>query len=231
MDLNLDEFKVNKDWPNGLNIELHISRKPDAFVLMSSDANTTFKYELKDLELRVKRLQPSPKLLAANNARLLRNPALYSYQKWMSAEYKLEAGQDFFITSTLFNGRIPSKTLYVLMDQKQYLGDFQKNPAHLTHYNLRTFKQKINSIDSPLPLEMEWDGSKNIDIAYRYVMDSLGTDNQPHPFHPLPFLIANTHNKHYHYFSVCFIVGVLSLNTGNFITYEAWAKNRFFPGF
>ena len=94
------------------------------------------------------------------NWRKVGPPPLYLY----FSNYFIYLDQTFFITNTLFNGRVPSKTLYVLVEQDQHLGSFGKNPAYLNHYSLSKFSQKINSIDSPLPMEMEWEGAKNIDI-------------------------------------------------------------------
>ena len=174
VELNVDELKINKEWPENLDVEIHISRKPDAFVLMSESNTVQFKYELHDLELSVKRIQPSKALLKSNRNMLMRQPAIYPFTKWECCEYKLEKQQDYFLTSNLFAGRVPSKTIYLLLEQDQYLGSFTKSPSYLHHYNLKSFKQKINGLDSPFGLEFDWTETKNNEVAYRYIMDALG---------------------------------------------------------
>ena len=197
IDLNLDLLSTSRDWPEGVQCELHFSRKNDEFVILSPDADADWKYQLKDLKLHLKKLQPATALLNANKAKMLKSPALYPCIGWIANEYKLEAHQSHFYTTTLFSSRVPSKTIYVFLEQDQYLGAYNRNPSMLSSFSLKSFKQRVNGLVSPHALEFSWNaaqGGEDWELGYKQMFEALS---------------------------------ISSLNRGNFLTADTWKRHRF----
>jgi hypothetical protein len=118
--------------------------------------------------------------LAANNLKLAKTAALYPYKNWIANEYVMTKGQSVFYSNSLFRGKIPSKTIYLLLEHAAYKGgdEKNKNPSLFKHWGIKKFTQKINGIAAPLKT-LEWDWkNKNIAESYRSIYDGLGIASQ-----------------------------------------------------
>lgn len=180
-------FRTNRDLPTKTEIDIIISKNSDNYLLVRGkrqlgDANSPwvfddrpYKVELKDLLLQVRRVAPNKSVIAANDAKLLRSPALYPFNRWTCSEETLVAGQSIFTTSTMFKGFVPSKTIYLLLEQSAYKGsDPNKNPSLFKNWGIKQFAQKINGNVAPLKEhKYDWKNGNVLD-SYRSIFDACG---------------------------------------------------------
>ena len=108
IDLQVDLFRTNREFPNDMNIELHIFRNSDDYLLhQSADDTGNYSLHLKDLQLHVRKVQPSSSLLAANNRLLEQKGARFQFNNIVFDKYILPESQQEFFSTTMFRGRVP----------------------------------------------------------------------------------------------------------------------------
>ena len=136
--------------------------------------NEAYKYELTDLILHVRKLEPSDKLLSFNNSRVLTSPAKYLVQEWQQNSFVLPAGQNRVTTTPLFGSRVPTRTVYIIVRLDAERGSYDTNPEILEPYNLRRFVQRVGGVPSPLEeLEYDWD-NEQFSVPFRMLLDNCG---------------------------------------------------------
>ena len=171
--LMVPEFMTDREWPPNLEIEISIARQPDEFFFIQDDGDLKFQMHLEDLALEVHKIQPSPSLLASNHKLMASAPALFPYTGYQVAEFKIPKDTKYIATPELFLGRVPAKTIYLLIPLAQYQGSAQKNPSILSPCGIKTFRQRLNGMISPLEFEFQWDKQKNYTISYRRILDAV----------------------------------------------------------
>lgn len=174
-DLNVDLLRTNREWPNSVDLRLSITRKPDNFFIMADDGtNDQYRYEVKDLELHIKKIQPNQAVVEANNIGISKSGAKYQFNKWQQATWHLGKGDKQFSSLTLFRGTIPAKTIYLFVDEEAHVGDYKKNPTLFKNWGLERFTQLINGVASPTrPLVFDW-GDENYADSFASIFDGCG---------------------------------------------------------
>lgn len=172
-DLFADIFRTSRDWPNNMNLVISIFPHPPEYYILSEEAYEC-KFEIKDLTIILKKIQPNASVVAANNVSILNEGAKFQFNGWHLAQAQLFTGQRKCETNSLFRGYVPAKTVYFFIDSEALTGSFKKNPANMKHWGLTEFVQKVNGIPSPCrPLIFDWENN-NIAEAYSTVFDSAG---------------------------------------------------------
>lgn len=168
-----------RDFPNGCDIGIHIYKNDDKYFLLHGmkggafDSNT-YKTHMRELKLHIRKVQPNNAVLAANEAKLLKTNAIFPFQNWTMCEANLNAGAKHFTTGTLFAGRVPSKSIYVLVEQGAYKGNVRKNPTLFKNWGVTNFKQKIDGLVAPIDEHVfDWAGD-NVRDPYRSVFENSG---------------------------------------------------------
>ena len=174
-DLNVDMFRTNREWPNGVNLDIRVFRKPDDFFIMAEDDDDgDYRFEIKNLELQIRKVQPNQAVVAANNEAIERIGAKYQFNSWDMHQMYLYAGNKSFNSLSLFRGYIPSKTVYFFIDADAFKGTVKKNPLIFKNWGLKKFVQNINGVSAPTrPLVFDWP-SENISDSYSAVFDGTG---------------------------------------------------------
>lgn len=178
-DLNVDMLRTNREWPNSVDVRLSITRKPDNYFIMTgAGVAANCRYEIKDLELQVRKVQPNQAVVEANNLAIAKSGAKYQFNRWQQATMPLGVNNRVFNSFTLFRGKIPSKTIYFFVDEEAHSGSYRRNPTLFKHWTLESFTQNINGVASPSrPLRFEWADDPDNDVfndSYASVFDGVG---------------------------------------------------------
>lgn len=183
-DLQIDMLKTNRDFPNGVKLGLIFHRNDAAYLLMrgvkdpDADPNaldtTNYNYEIDDLQLHIRRIAPSDKVMLWNNNQLTKtNLAKYQFYRWQLYSETLRAGVTVHTSQTVFT-EVPGRVVYFFLDNRAYTGDFNKNPNIFKHWNIKKFIQRLGGTPAPIDdLEFDWDND-NIAEAYKYFIDACG---------------------------------------------------------
>ena len=171
--LECDLFRTQRLWPNSLDLEVVIHRQPASYFLQTAaDDNEQYNYELKDLQLVVKKVQPNETFLRRNNVEIARTGAKMLWSNWTMNTAPILKDNDSMSTSRLFRSYVPSKTIYFFVESDALNGNYKKNPSYMKHWNIKEFTQKINGVVSPVaPLRFDWDDD-NVASAYHTLFDS-----------------------------------------------------------
>lgn len=175
IDIQLDVARCSREWPNDMNIELEIHRNSDDYMILQGQADTgSYSVEMKDLQVFVRKIQPSPELLKHNDQLMLSGkPAVFRFNNWIMDQYVMPAGQKSFNSLSLFRGRVPCHSFYVLVEQDAYVGNPKKNPSLFKTWQIESLLQRINGIESPHKAQKyDWANS-NFAESYRNLFDNL----------------------------------------------------------
>jgi hypothetical protein len=171
--LECDLFRTQRLWPNGLDLEVVIHRQPAAYFIQSLDTDTEqYNYEIKDLQLIVKKVQPNETFLRRNNVEIAKKGAKMLWSNWSMNTAPILKDSESMSTARLFRSFIPSKTVYFFVETDALNGKYSKNPSYMKPWDIKEFTQKINGVVSPVaPLRYDWDG-ENVATSYHQVFDA-----------------------------------------------------------
>ena len=98
IDLQLDVMRSSREWPSEMNVELEIHRNSDDYLIMQGpDDNESYSVEMKDMQLFVRKVQPSLSLLKHNNSLMAGGkPAIFRFNNWCMDQFVMPAGQKSF---------------------------------------------------------------------------------------------------------------------------------------
>jgi len=176
--LMADICQQNRLILNGVEIQIKLWPSKDAFLLMSSEGNPSYKMEIVEATLRVCKITPTPTLLVAHSAGLKENDALYPYQKTQIKTFNVSTGQYNFHLDDLYQGDVPSRMVIAMVKSKAFNGDYTLNPYNMEHFNLNSLGVYVNDESRPgKPMQMSFSGA-NWMSAYQTMYAGLNRDGE-----------------------------------------------------
>jgi hypothetical protein len=133
--LHLDIANQDKFLPNGVDMNLKLVRNSDEFALMS-DAADTYKIEIVDASLFVRKVKLFPEVQAAHIKAFERGPARYPMRRGEVKTFTLAAGARSFTQENVYNGQLPKRLIVALVDNSAFNGDVTENPFNYQHHKL-----------------------------------------------------------------------------------------------
>lgn len=163
---------------NGVEIQIKLWPCKDAFRLMSSEENPSFKVEITEASLKVCKVTPTPTLLVAHSEGLKESNALYPYQKTQIKTFNVPSGQFNFLLDDLYQGQVPSRLVLVMVKSKGFNGDYKLNPYNMEMFKINSLGVYVNDQSVPgKPLQMK-EGKNTSIIAYHAMYAGLNKDGE-----------------------------------------------------
>ena len=131
--LRIDMCEQERYLPNGVSMKLRFHRQRDAFMLMSGE---NFKIELLDATLLVRRVRPSPGVLAGHADAILKMPAKFPVTRKEVKTISLARGLRGVKQDSLFLGQLPKRVVVCMVDGSAFAGAFAENPYNFKHYSM-----------------------------------------------------------------------------------------------
>lgn len=138
---SLDRYMLNQV---AINVKLYRAR-PE-FCLMTSESNPNFQVVIKDIALKVCKIQLNPSVITAHAQKLQTTNAKYPYTRTEVRLISIPAGSLSFNYNNLFNGLRATRCCIAFTASSSASGSYTSNPFNFQHFNLSQIALKLNQV-------------------------------------------------------------------------------------
>jgi hypothetical protein len=172
--IHSDLFFQEKYLPSDVGIRLRLVRSKNAFCLMSSQQQPTYKVKIHDCKLFVRKVKLSPSVFVAHAKALEVGHAKYPVRRVICKTFTVPRGNLDFSQENLFTGQLPTRLVIGCVDNDAYNGDYTKNPYNFKHYSLNQIKIFLDGQQQHIkPLEPNF-RSRQIVSSYMSLFSGTG---------------------------------------------------------
>ena len=128
--LHADICNVPQLLVNGVKIQIKLTKAKPEFYLLGSKENWKVYFKVLEAVLYVKRIRPSPTVIAAHNETLLEGyPIRYKFTKIELNTFTFSADSQSLAIDNAVLGRLPKRLIFTMVKNADFLGTmFTKNP-------------------------------------------------------------------------------------------------------
>lgn len=113
---------------NGVGLALRLLPSKDAFRLISSEDDASYKVQILDVSFNLCLQKPNAGVLIAHTNLIKDSPAIYPYMNSDISVSSVSKGQYAHSENHLFQGEIPSQLIVTLLESSSFGGVYTKNP-------------------------------------------------------------------------------------------------------
>lgn len=155
--LHGDVFNQDRFLLNDVTLRLRFSRSKDQFVLMSSEANPSFRIEIISAKLHIRKLKIAPNLILAHEKILATRSAKYPITRVEVKVFHLPQGQTSFTHDNLILGNLPKRLCIGIVDNASFNGSYTQNPFNFQHCDLNYLSLHLDGRQIPYaPLKLSY---------------------------------------------------------------------------
>ena len=141
-----DLFQVRRYILNQVGVSIRFHRSNPTFSLLSNETKK-YKIDIREMTLKVCKIQVNPAVITAHNALLNSTNAKYPYTKTEIASMTLAKGTLNFSWNHVFQDNCPSKVIIGFIDSEATgVGNLTKNPWNFQNYNLSQINLSVDGI-------------------------------------------------------------------------------------
>jgi hypothetical protein len=118
-----------------VDLKVVLNRSSDAFCLMASEDDASFRVKLTDAYLKIRKVKVNPSIAVAHEVALKKGPAIYPIRRVECKSFIVPGGNPSLRKDNLFNGLVPKTLVFGLVDGDAFNGALKKNPFN--------FKQSV----------------------------------------------------------------------------------------
>jgi hypothetical protein len=161
--LHLDLCFQERLIPSDVGIRLRLVRNKDAFCLMSAAAQPTYKIQIMDCKLYVRKVRLSPSVFVAHAKALDVGNAKYPINRVVCKTFNCPQGNLEFSQECLFSGQLPTRLLVSMVDTDSYNGTYAKNPYNFKHYEMTQLRLYLDGQPQTIsPIEVDFANNQYI---------------------------------------------------------------------
>jgi hypothetical protein len=159
---------------NNMNMDIELVRSTPQFLLYDQTDAVTYKIEIRNPCLTIRRYKPAPTLLSSISRSIDKSKAKYSYRNVDMKATNFAQGLSRIAIPNITTGQIPSRIIFALVDSKGFRGDYKKNPYFFQHFKLTDINLYVNSEKYPsMPIAYDFEGNI-ISKGYDFFLEQLG---------------------------------------------------------
>jgi len=172
--LHADLFNSDKMIINGVDINIKLTRTPEAFYLLASTDDTKVRIKILDATLFITQVELKPPLLLAHaNVLAMKRKAHYPVTHRQIKTFTARSGTQQISINNAFLGPVPDRILKVLVKNAAFVGSASTNPFHFHHYDMTNLVLYVNGVQRPSePLTMECSSPFGATRAYETLFSS-----------------------------------------------------------
>jgi hypothetical protein len=161
--LHIDLCFQERFIPADVGFRIRLVRNKDAFCLMSNNVNATYKIQIVDCKLYVRKVRLSPSVFVAHAKALEIGNAKYPVNRVVCKTFTVPQGNLDFSQENLFSGVLPTRLVVGLVDNDAYNGTFPKNPYNFKNYNMTQLKLYLDGQQQNFnPIDMDFENNQYI---------------------------------------------------------------------
>lgn len=146
--IHADIFQCNKLIPPNTPIRIVLTRNTDAFSLICADAAANVFINLTKLNLFVRRIIPTDKVVNYFATHLPKKEVILPFSRSVIKKETIPAGITNY-SLKLFSGESPRQLLFCMVQQNRVEGRRNINPFHFQHFDVNFINLRINGMSTP----------------------------------------------------------------------------------
>ena len=181
-EVNVDFFKQKRLLMWGMSVQLKFWLHTNEFKIMARNPDDTaektyyrggYRVVIHDAILKTTQVTLAPEVVVAQNAVILKNPAVYYYKRTDLKAYPVGKDARSFSKGNFWNGAIPSKLLVCFASSDAFNGSYATNLFLLHHVHLSNFRLLVDgAIQGGKPLTPDFEENRYVE-AYMSLYGSL----------------------------------------------------------
>jgi len=175
--LHADLFNSDRMLINGVDMNIKLTRAPEAFYLWGPSKDTKVRIKILDATLFVTQAELKPPILLAH-AKVLgmkKCRAHYPVTHTQIKTFTASSGSQQISIDNAFLGQIPERILIAMVKNTAFVGSADTNPFHFHHFNMTNFVLYVSGVQYPAePLTMDCSSPFGATRAYETLFSSTG---------------------------------------------------------
>lgn len=146
---HLDLFHQEKDIPSRLSVKLRFTPSSDAFVMLDNSSNGTWKPEILNARMFIRKKLASPSLLLAHEQMLNSSNMRIAYNKVLTKHHAIAAGTTVYTLENAFLGTLPDRVFIAFVRSDAMSGTRKLNPFNFQAFGLTSISLNVNGEQVP----------------------------------------------------------------------------------
>ena len=117
--------------PSDVGIKIKLQRNKDAFCLMSPTAASTYKLQILECKMFVRKVRISNSVYIAHAEQLQVQNAKFPINRVICKTFTVSQGNLNFVQESLFSGQMPTRLIIGFVENDSFNGAYDKNPSIL----------------------------------------------------------------------------------------------------
>lgn len=157
-----DMLNQNKLLLNNVDLRVVFTVERPEFYIMEAAAGTATVI-FQEATMYLNHVTVSPTVMLQNEARLLKQPAVYPYRRVEVKAYTIPSDQKSVSLDTVSTGIMPNLLILAMLTNKAYTGSRTLNPYNFQHFRIRQFNVVASGRSIPLtPYSFDYSTSGNV---------------------------------------------------------------------
>jgi hypothetical protein len=177
--LHADLFNSDKMLINGVDINIKMTRAPEAFYLLAPNDHTKVRIKILDVTVFINQVELKPPLLLAHaNVLAMNRKAHYPVTHTQIKTHTAISGTQQISINNAFLGPVPDRILTVLVKNAAFVGSAITNPFHFHHSDMTNFVLYVNGVQHiSEPLTMDCSSPFGATRTYKTLFSSTGINH------------------------------------------------------
>ena len=174
--LHADLFNSDRMLINGVDMNIRLTRAPEAFYLLGPEDDPKVRIKILDATLFITQIELKPPLLLAHaNVLGMKRKAHYPVTHTQIKTFTASSGAQQVSIDNAFLGPIPERILLGFVKNTAFVGSASTNPFQFHHYDMTSLVLYVNGIQHPSePLTMDCSSPYGVTRAYETLFSSTG---------------------------------------------------------
>lgn len=173
--LLLDLASIDMYLLDSVNVRIRLEMANNNWIMNTHTNGDANSFSIESVKLWVDRVTPHHNAMLALNKSLMISPVQYVFNKTLYKTYVIGTNQDSIMIDQPFGSCIPEKLTMMMVDMRNFSGNFDRNPLYFSNCDLTNIHISINgstiyNIYSSFP--------SNITRLYYESQKSLGNDHE-----------------------------------------------------
>jgi hypothetical protein len=172
--IHLDMCHQERLIPSDIGFKFRLIRSRDAFVLMSGANTATYRLQIQECKLYVRKVKISPSVYMAHAKALTTSNFKYPINRIICKTFTVPKGNMDFTQESVFTGQIPSRIVLGMVDNDSFNGNYVKCPWEFRHFNLTNLRLYVDGQPgNTQALDVDFQSGRHLK-AYLSLFDGTG---------------------------------------------------------